>query len=157
MWEVGPMTDTGPTLLVFGGRDYADRHTLRALLDRFARRHGMPRVLIHGAYRGADTLARDWARDTGVRDWAFPADWHRGARAGPERNARMLEEGHPTHAIGFPGSAGSTDMAERALRAPFVILFLVDAQGRPRRIDNAADLAAALDAWAALRPHRQRV
>lgn len=47
-------------VLVCGGRDYADAKSLGMVLD--AAHSANPIVcLIHGAARGADTLAADWA------------------------------------------------------------------------------------------------
>ena len=38
------------------------------------------------------------------------------AAAGPYRNERMLREGRPTFAVGFPGGKGTRDMTVRCLQ-----------------------------------------
>lgn len=113
-------------VLVCGGRDYADRETLRRVLDAHLDLFG-PFVLIHGAARGADTLAGEWAASRGVEFEAYPADWDRfGRRAGPERNRRMLHQGKPTVVVAFPGGAGTAHMV-RIARAFDVPVFVVPA------------------------------
>ena len=120
----------GPTrLLVFGGRNFDDRRWLYRVLDAA---HARRRItcIIEGEASGADTLAREWAEDRGVAVDPYPADWDNITRAGAVvrrnragklydalaghvRNERMLREGRPQHAIGFPGGKGTRDMAIR--------------------------------------------
>ncbi len=108
---------TGMRVLVCGGRDFTDRAAVFAALDRLARERGVA-LLIHGAARGADTLAGDWAASRGVFTHAFPADWQRDGRAaGPIRNQRMLVEGKPDGVVAFPGGIGTADMIRRATAA----------------------------------------
>ena len=104
-------------VLVCGGRDYCNREMVYSVLD--AAHAANPIVcLIHGAARGADTLAADWALDRDVLCNAFPADWERdGKAAGPIRNQRMLQEGKPHMVIAFPGGRGTADMARKAENA----------------------------------------
>lgn len=100
-------------LLVCGGRDYHDAATVSHTLDRVLRERGIA-VLIHGAARGADTLAAEWAKATGVPVMDFPADWKRdGKAAGPLRNQRMLDEGKPSACVAFRGGRGTADMVRR--------------------------------------------
>lgn len=101
-------------VLVCGGRDFADRdllfHTLGAI-------HAATpfTALIHGAAKGADRLAGEWAESASVPIAAFPADWKRyRAGAGPKRNARMLVEGKPELVVAFPGGSGTADMIAQA-------------------------------------------
>lgn len=123
-------------VLVFGGRHYGwhdrnappeawqqeqqrvqrERFMLRELLDTV---HADRRftVVIHGGATGADRLAGEWARSRAVEVLAFRVtaeEWKRiGTKAGPIRNQRMLEEGKPDLAIGFPGNRGTADMLRR--------------------------------------------
>jgi hypothetical protein len=101
-------------ILVCGGRDYADKKSLGMVLD--AAHSANPIIdLIHGAARGADTLAADWALSHGVRCTAYPADWESDGRAaGPLRNQRMLDHGKPHLVIAFPGGKGTADMIGRS-------------------------------------------
>lgn len=80
-------------------------------------------VVIHGAARGADTLAAEWARDRGIPVLPFPADWDSHPRAaGPIRNAQMLREGKPDVVIAFPGGRGTANMIDQAERAGVPVL-----------------------------------
>jgi hypothetical protein len=101
-------------VLVCGGRDYSDAKSLNMVLD--AAHYANPIVmLIHGAARGADTLAEKWAEANGVTSNAYPADWKRdGKAAGPMRNQRMLDQCKPHIVIAFPGGKGTADMIRRA-------------------------------------------
>lgn len=104
-------------VLVCGGREFAGRNWLFATLDLTHRMIGIMHV-IHGAARGADSLAGEWARARGVPELRFPAEWNRhGRAAGPLRNQRMLEEGFPNLVIAFPGGTGTKDMVTRARAA----------------------------------------
>lgn len=120
-------------VLVFGGRNYADRPKLFRILDAAVERLGM-NFLIHGAATGADALAAEWALSREIGQHAFPAVWddiHRpgaavrytkagrpyDAAAGGIRNQRMIDVGRPEIAIGFPGGAGTRDMASRVRSA----------------------------------------
>jgi hypothetical protein len=101
-------------LLVCGGRDYADARAVDLALTHLLQSRGID-LLIHGAARGADTLAADWAKAHAVAVKAFPADWDAsGNQAGPIRNQQMLDEGRPTACIAFPGGRGTADMVRRA-------------------------------------------
>lgn len=103
-------------VLVCGGRDYQDRDFAFAALDRFAAKFGVECV-IHGAAKGADTLADEWAGSRGVSVRRFPANWERdGKAAGLIRNQEMIDKAEPTAVIAFPGGRGTADMVARAKR-----------------------------------------
>jgi hypothetical protein len=75
-------------------------------------------VIIHGAARGADTLADQWAVVNWVKIEEYPADWDKlGGAAGPIRNQRMLDEGKPDVVVAFPGGRGTADMVRRSRAA----------------------------------------
>ncbi|MGX9944817.1 SLOG family protein [Bradyrhizobium denitrificans] len=118
-------------VVVFGGRDYADKRTLYRALDAVHARRKIT-CIIEGEMSGADRLARHWAEEHGVIVDPYPADWDnidrpgavvrrnsRGklydAAAGPFRNERMLREGRPSFAIGCPGGKGTRDMTIRCV------------------------------------------
>src|SRR5688572_33050578 len=106
-------------VLVCGGRDYADRAMVYAVLDEVAgvtddEPLGRPDFLIiHGGATGADQLADDWA----VMNWKLclrrpvkKSEWdEHGKAAGPMRNQRMLDEGKPDLVIAFPGGKRSEE------------------------------------------------
>jgi YspA, cpYpsA-related SLOG family len=115
-------------LLVCGGRDYRDRGRLFGILSALN-----PAIVIHGAARGADALADEWARSHAVGIKSFPADWAlHGKSAGVRRNAIMLHEGHPTLVVAFPGGRGTEDMVRRALLAGVTVLRIKDGDGKRR-------------------------
>lgn len=110
-------------VLVCGGRDYRDARRIHSELDSIRNTIGLL-VLIHGAAPGADRLAGEWAKKRGIPVEDFPALWYpdgkdggRDDKAGPKRNARMLDEGRPDLVVAFPGWAGTNDMVERARAA----------------------------------------
>lgn len=109
-------------VLVCGGRDYDDRDQLFWVLD--AAHHANPIILlIHGAARGADQLAADWALERGVLCNAYPADWDaHGKAAGPIRNKKMLDAGKPHMVIAFPGGKGTANMIQQAEAAGFSVV-----------------------------------
>lgn len=76
-------------------------------------------VIIEGGAKGADFLARVWSKWLGVRFEEYPADWSLGKKAGPIRNAKMLEEGKPDMVIAFlaPDSRGTQNMIDLAEKA----------------------------------------
>jgi hypothetical protein len=104
-------------ILVCGGRDYADRVALFAALDHLHARRVIE-LVIHGAARGADKLAAEWANARGIQSRAFPALWDAdGKAAGFIRNQRMLDCGRPDGIAAFPGGRGTADMINRAQTA----------------------------------------
>jgi hypothetical protein len=106
-------------LLIAGSRYWDDPVPIRQALER-----ARPTVLIHGAARGADSIAARLAYAMGIEVVAFPADWSIGRAAGVIRNQRMLDEGRPDWAILFADyiatSYGTRDMLRRAERSPDV-------------------------------------
>ncbi len=113
-------------VLICGGRDYVDRERLFATLDRYhADAHFT--LIIHGAARGADALADQWASYRNVMCRAYPAEWRKhGAAAGPRRTAKMIEEGKPDLVIAFPtGGPGTADMMHKARAAGVEVVAVV--------------------------------
>ena len=101
-------------VLVCGSRDWAD---IRPIYDRL-RQFGRGVTVIHGAARGADSLAATAARSLGIAEKAFPADWRgKGKRAGIIRNLQMLDEA-PDLVIAFQrnGSRGTQHTIDEARR-----------------------------------------
>lgn len=113
----------GLRVLVCGGRDYTDREFVFETLYALARalrlegQGGIARI-IEGGASGADTFAREWAREIGTGRTTYyvtPAMWREHCkRAGCLRNRRMLVEGKPDLVVAFPGGAGTTMMVKLA-------------------------------------------
>lgn len=104
-------------LLVTGGRDYRDFQALASILDTLHAKTPIS-TLIHGAARGADSLASAWAAYRDIPSHAYPAKWDKeGKAAGPIRNQLMLTEGRPDAYLAFPGGRGTADMVCRCQKA----------------------------------------
>lgn len=103
----------GPRAIVTGGRDYDDQAALDRALDVLK-----PSEVATGAAPGADALARLWCLRNGVPCKEYRANWRqRGRKAGPERNAFMLDDFKPDVVIACPGGAGTADMVRRTRAA----------------------------------------
>lgn len=112
-------------ILVTGGREYADKRFLFAVLDRIHAQFKID-LLIHGAARGADALAGVWAQANGVAQLPCPAPWDGYAQtyAGRIRNGRMLREHRPDLVVGFTGGTGTAHMLQLAREWGFATLDL---------------------------------
>jgi hypothetical protein len=104
-------------VLITGGKRFENWSLLVEALDRLHEEGGIT-TLIHGAAKGADTLAGEWARTRGVEVISCPADWKRyGRAAGPIRNKQMLVEHKPNLVVAFQGSTGTANMVSIAEKA----------------------------------------
>lgn len=108
-------------LLVFGSRKWKDARMVRDVIQDLC-----PDLVVHGAARGADMLAGQAAKELGIPQRAYPANWDLyGRSAGPIRNQQMLDEEHPDMAVGFRvggPSPGTDDMARRVGRAGITLM-----------------------------------
>lgn len=101
-------------VLVCGSRDWTDA----ALIEAALRQLPASTTIVHGAARGADSLAGSIARRLGFTVEAHPADWAKhGKVAGPIRNAAMLATGIDRVLAFHLGGRGTQDMIDRARRA----------------------------------------
>lgn len=91
--------------IVCGGRNFSNKSLLFETLDELDVHH-----VIEGGATGADALARQWAQQRFRPFTEYPANWtEHGRRAGPLRNAEMLEE-NPDAVVAFPGGRGTDHM-----------------------------------------------
>lgn len=110
-------------ILVCGHREFDDWNLLNITLGPYLEywiANSSDLVIIEGDAKGADFLARVWARYNGVLCEAYPADWKTyGKAAGPIRNKQMLTEGKPNLVIAFlaEGSIGTKNMIEQSKEA----------------------------------------
>lgn len=113
-------------VLVCGSRDWEDRPLIYSKLDDiWGWQHSL--VIIEGGCRGADVIAGLWASemiiaDHDVEHYTFKANWARyGKAAGPVRNQRMLDHGHPDMVLAFhdhlKASTGTSHMVKIARAA----------------------------------------
>lgn len=85
------------TILIAGSRDFDDYYTLINELDNLthepSRRSGWQTIsIISGGSKGADALAKKYAKESFMEFKEFPANWDlHGKAAGPIRNSEMLE------------------------------------------------------------------
>lgn len=104
-------------IVVTGGRDFDNGAAVAMALSAVHRKHNID-LLIHGAARGADTLAANWARRAGIQVATFPADWRtHGKAAGFIRNQSMIDIGKPDACVAFDGGRGTADMVARCAKA----------------------------------------
>lgn len=106
-------------VLVCGSRHFDDIDKMSSVLTEVDEENRID-VLIHGAARGADTLAEQWAfrHDREILD--YPANWDKYKKAaGPIRNTQMLKEGKPDLVVAFMAqdSRGTKNMVEQATKA----------------------------------------
>src|SRR5687767_935094 len=116
---------TPKRVLVCGSRNLSEKRRQEVIdaLEYLYRRS--PLVIIHGAARGCDSMAGDWAVRRSCEQIEFPANWAKhGRKAGPIRNQQMLDEGKPDVVLAFPekDSVGTWDMVERAQKAGVEVL-----------------------------------
>jgi hypothetical protein len=102
-------------VLVCGDRNWTDEAAIARVLFNLP----ADTVLIHGAARGADSIAGRVGERLGFEVLKFPADWEKfGRAAGPIRNQQMLDEGKPDLVIAFhpnlAASKGTKDMVKKA-------------------------------------------
>lgn len=115
-------------VLVCGGRDWTDE---KAVHDFLTKLHEERRIalVIEGGARGADHLARTWARKQGIPNKSFPAHWRvYGRAAGVIRNNTMLHSGKPDLVVAFPGGRGTADMVRRAKAAGVEVIEVTGAR-----------------------------
>jgi len=116
-------------VLVTGSRVWSDSEAIHEALDREYERSPSGMIVVHGAARGADTIAWQWAMDMFyqrhlVKHEAHHADWDRyQLAAGHVRNAEMVKLGASV-CLAFPlgdsrGTRGCMKLAERA-RIPVI-------------------------------------
>ena len=125
-------------VIVCGSRNWIDRDLIAFVIANHRDLRGDGLVIVHGAARGADTIAAEEAERLGIATEAHPADWNRhGRAAGHIRNEEMAKAG-AVHVEAFwdGESKGTWGMVEAAKRhgIPYTLHF-----GKP----GGASLAAA--------------
>jgi hypothetical protein len=89
-------------------------------------------VIIEGEARGADILAREWAKARNIPHIPCKADWDRlGKAAGLIRNRQMLDDHRPHFVLAFPGGTGTAHMCKIARAAKVPVR-----EATPQRIEN---------------------
>lgn len=109
--------------LVCGGRDFYDKSRVFLTLDK-CREWWNITTVIHGAARGADTLANSWAKERKLEIIKCPARWSiHGKKAGVIRNREMLNL-TPDVVIAFPGGTGTENMIQISREAEIPVFIV---------------------------------
>lgn len=102
------------TILVCGGRDYADEEYLFRVLQYINDEVGIQR-LVASNERGAAALTVKWAKYNDVAIHTFDTDQRRyGKEAESIRNQKMVDEEGISFVLAFPGGRGTEDMLHKA-------------------------------------------
>ena len=100
-------------ILACGDRNWINGSAIRRELEKYP----LDTIIIHGAARGADSIAGSIALSLGMQVEVYPAQWNLyGKGAGPIRNKQMLDEGKPDKVLAFheniESSKGTKDMVK---------------------------------------------
>jgi hypothetical protein len=103
-------------VLICGSRNWSDYGYIENIMHERLKDGD---IVIHGAARGADSIAGSIAEEMGLEVIRFPANWKKyGRSAGPVRNQQMLAEGRPDEVWAFTNdlekSRGTRHMVETA-------------------------------------------
>lgn len=105
-------------IIVTGSRHWDDAQELYHFLDKVVSKFGGQEIrLIHGAAKGADTMAHNWAMERGYTSTGYPANWQEfGKSAGMRRNRWMLDAFPNALVVAFPlpGGKGTQGMMAEA-------------------------------------------
>jgi len=97
-------------VLVCGGRDNENIELIYSVLDELHANFSIIK-LIHGAARGVDRIAGNWAAERGVPCISHPANWLKyGRSAGLRRNQEMLDNHDVDLVVAFKGGRGTAHM-----------------------------------------------
>lgn len=97
-------------VIVTGGRDFKDKDMIAKNLSKLN-----PTLVIEGGAKGADRLAREWAKANGVDFKTVDADWTKyGLGAGHKRNRAMLDMFPNAVVLAFPGNKGTRNCVLQA-------------------------------------------
>ena len=109
-------------ILVCGGRDFDERDRMhKVLLDYIGKKRHI--AIIHGGARGADLMAKQFAIKYGIAEIQVDANWrYYDYKAGPIRNAWMLQYCEPNIVIAFPGGTGTENMIKLAIECNIEVL-----------------------------------
>jgi len=115
-------------LLIAGGRDYDNANNIILFINsamNAAKKNDQQLIIVHGAAKGADSLAGQLAQEAGLMVVPFPAEWYPDNKydnaAGYKRNVNMADflvekkdEGHRAEVLTFAGGKGTAHMRDIA-------------------------------------------
>lgn len=94
---------------VSGYRDFHNYEFFKAEMDKILALEGRPRSVSQGEAPGVDQLCKRWCEENKIACLSFHADWSKGNRAGPLRNAKMLETADILIAFRHNASTGTVN------------------------------------------------
>lgn len=103
-------------ILVTGGREFDDKELLFTTLDRLHQEREVT-LVIHGAAKGADSLADEWCKTRGVETFPCLADVGRYRRGAWREQSKQMLAQKPDLVVAFPGGKGTANMIELAQKA----------------------------------------
>ena len=115
-------------ILVTGSRYWTDQVLLRNTLAEVTKNTPPAErvILVHGdAWRGADFMAGEYARDRGWKEEPHPAEWNNGRAAGMMRNKEMVDLGADVCVAFFRmdvANKGTTNCSNLAKKAGIPVL-----------------------------------
>jgi hypothetical protein len=113
-------------ILITGDRNWTDVEVIRSALVDIEFKPGD--ALVHGAARGADSIAASIAQEMNGNVLPFPANWEKyGRAAGAIRNQQMLDENPDIDVVlafhpDIKQSKGTKDMVTRCYKKGLRIL-----------------------------------
>lgn len=114
--KTSPSSKSVIILAIVGGRNFKDRDELFRQVDLYIKEIGVkPSMIISGGAKGADTLAKSYAKERHIPFDELVPDWgKKGRNAGLLRNTDIVERS--THLIAFPTkeSKGTWDSIRKA-------------------------------------------
>ena len=117
------------TILVTGGRNYADTETFNIVLCYIYSKIQFTKI-VHGGAQGADTLADLLGHCTNVPRSVYEADWKKyGKAAGMIRNREMLDKNEDLDlVVAFPGGKGTAGMIKLSKERNIPVIIIVDSR-----------------------------
>jgi hypothetical protein len=103
-------------ITIVGSRDFYDYSLLEKTVDKIISKRGYENItIVSGGAKGADTLAKVYAKEKGYFFKEFPAEWDKfGKAAGPIRNQQMALQSDLVIAFKKEFSKGTTNMIEQS-------------------------------------------
>lgn len=103
-------------ILVCGGRDFNDIAHMTNVLNQAYIRYGRDLCIVQGGAKGADLLAKSWAKELGLCTIQVDANWdYYDNGAGYIRNKWMITFCNPDMTLAFKGGKGTNDMVEQSI------------------------------------------
>lgn len=113
------------TVIVTGSRGWMNREAVERILT-----NACPSLVVQGGARGADRIAKEWAKANDVECRQFDANWNQyGKRAGMMRNVRMLEAYPEATVLAFPLAGPGTRGCSREARLRGMRVFVYGPDG----------------------------